>query len=112
MPRMRLTNFEEFEERHPGACRQIEAMFKAGVAVRVVIAVLQAQYGESIGDTSLRSYRLECQDIWRNQTNRQSAHLPIGSSAHRATERSDDQPVESSGDLKARSAAAGALACQ
>ncbi len=60
-----LSKLEELEERHPGACRQVEAMFKAFIPLRVVAAVLEAQYGEHISRGYLCEYQWECQRAWR-----------------------------------------------
>ncbi len=65
MTLQQISKLEEFEERHPGACRQIEAMFKAFLPLRVVAAVLQAQYGERLCRSHLREYRWECRRAWR-----------------------------------------------
>ena len=45
---LQISKLEEFEERHPGACRQMEAMFKAFLPLHVVAAVIRAQYGEHL----------------------------------------------------------------
>jgi hypothetical protein len=62
----RLSKLEAIEDRHPGLCRQLEAMFKALLPVHVISAAIRAQYGESTGRNSLRTYRTECWDLWRN----------------------------------------------
>jgi hypothetical protein len=67
MALQRFSKLEEFEDRHPGLCRQVEAMFKVFIPVRVIAAAIRAQYGESIGAASLSSYRTECWDAWRVQ---------------------------------------------
>jgi len=61
----RFSKLEEFEDRHPGLCRQVEAMFKGFIPLRTIAAVLQAQYGERIGPASLSTYRWECRSVWR-----------------------------------------------
>jgi hypothetical protein len=48
-------------------CCQVEAMFKAFIPLRAIAAAIQAQYSESIGTSSLGSYRTECWDAWRAQ---------------------------------------------
>ncbi len=60
-----IAKLEEFEERHPGACRQVEAMFKAFFPLRVVAAVLLAQYGEHVCVAYLREYGWECRKAWQ-----------------------------------------------
>jgi hypothetical protein len=65
MPGHRFSKLEEFEDRHPGLCRQVEAMFKAFIPLRVIAAVLQAQYGERIACASLSTYRWECRSVWQ-----------------------------------------------
>ena len=65
MTLQQVSKLEEFEERHPGACRQMEAMFKAFLPLRVVAAVLQAQYGEHLCRSHLSEYRWECRKMWR-----------------------------------------------
>ena len=62
---LQISKLEEFEERHPGACRQMEAMFKAFLPLHVVAAVIQAQYGEHLCRSYLREYRWECRRAWR-----------------------------------------------
>jgi hypothetical protein len=66
----RLSKLEAFEERHPGAFRQVEAMLKAFISVRRIAAVLLAQYGERIGHNTLLSYRRDCWDVWRQMASR------------------------------------------
>ena len=70
----RLSKLEAIEDHHPGLCRQLEAMFQALIPVRVIAAAIQAQYGRRIGIKSLRDYRTECRELWRE----------IDSSSHRA----------------------------
>jgi hypothetical protein len=65
MTREKFRKFEEFEDRHPGLCRQVEAMFKAFIPLRAIAAALQAQYGEYIGRNSLCAYKRACWDAWR-----------------------------------------------
>lgn len=65
MTLQQVSKLEEFEERHPGACRQMEAMFKAFFPLHVVSAVIQAQYGEHLCRSYLREYRWECRRAWR-----------------------------------------------
>jgi hypothetical protein len=65
MALQRFSKLEEFEDRHPGLCCQVEAMFKAFIPLRAIAAAIQAQYSESIGAASLGSYRTECWDAWR-----------------------------------------------
>ncbi len=108
MPLHRFSKLEEFEDGHPGTCRQIEAMLKERIPVRVISAVLEAQYGEYIGPTSLRSYRIECRDIWKKPrksghlASSESAHLPIGPSPAEGL-----RPAGGSSDhLKSREASA------
>jgi hypothetical protein len=48
-------------------CRQVEAMFKASIPMRTITAAIQAQYGESIGQNSLRAYKGECWDVWQTE---------------------------------------------
>jgi hypothetical protein len=59
-----IANLEEFEERHPGACRQMEAMFRKFFPLRVVAAVAEAQYGEHVSRDCLCAYRWECRMAW------------------------------------------------
>jgi len=66
----RFSRLEAMEDLHPGLCRQLEAMFKALIPMRVILAAVRAQYGESIGASSLRAYRTECWDLWRAQYGR------------------------------------------
>jgi hypothetical protein len=61
----RFSRLEAIEDRHPGLCRQLEAMFKAFVPVRAIARYIRAQYGESIGRSSLHAYQTECWDLWR-----------------------------------------------
>jgi hypothetical protein len=61
----KFSKLEAIEDRHPGLCRQVEAMLKAFIPVRAIAAALQAQYGERIGRASLNEYRWECQSVWR-----------------------------------------------
>ncbi|MFZ0961669.1 MAG: hypothetical protein WAO35_12250 [Terriglobia bacterium] len=61
----RFSKLEEIEDRHPGLCRQVEAMFKALIPLRTISAALQAQYGERLTPTYLREYRWECRSVWR-----------------------------------------------
>ena len=42
MAHHRFMKLEELEDRHPGLCRQVEAMFKAFIPLRVIAAALQA----------------------------------------------------------------------
>ena len=70
MSLQRLSRLEAIEDRHPGLCRQLEAMFKAFIPLRVISAAIRAQYGESIGASSLRAYKTECWDLWRAQYSR------------------------------------------
>jgi hypothetical protein len=65
---LQISKLEEFEERHPGVCRQMEAMFKAFLPLHVVAAVIQAQYGEHLCRSYLREYRWECRRAWRLRT--------------------------------------------
>ena len=60
----RFSKLEAFEDRHPGLCRQVEAMFRAFIPLRAIRAALQAQYGERIGRALLCSYRGDCWDAW------------------------------------------------
>jgi hypothetical protein len=61
----RFSKLEEFEARHPGLCRQVEAMLKAFIPLRTIAAAIQAQYGERIGRASLSAYKGECWSVWR-----------------------------------------------
>jgi hypothetical protein len=108
----RFSKLEVLEDRHPGLCRQVEAMLKARVPVRVIAAVIQAQYGEYVGPLPLRMYRMECWDIWRKRARKESGDREIGRSGDRANSESGHLAIGSSGHLKAREAAAGALAFQ
>jgi hypothetical protein len=63
----RFCRLEAIEDRHPGLCRQVEAMFKAFIPMRTITAAIQAQYGESIGQNSLRAYKGECWDVWQTE---------------------------------------------
>jgi hypothetical protein len=65
MAHHRFMKLEELEDRHPGLCRQVEAMFKAFIPLRVIAAALQAQYGVRIGRDSLSAYKSECRSVWR-----------------------------------------------
>ena len=65
MARQKFSKLEEFEGRHPGLCRQVEAMFKAFIPPRAIAAALLAQYGERIGHTILWAYKRECWNVWR-----------------------------------------------
>ena len=76
----RLSKLEAIENHHPGLCRQLEAMFQALIPVRVIAAAIQAQYGRRIGIKSLRDYRTECRELWREAG--VSGHLRIGSLSH------------------------------
>ena len=64
MTLQQISKLEEFEERHPGACGQMEAMFKAFFPLHVVAAVTEAQYGEHLRPGYLREYRWECRTAW------------------------------------------------
>jgi len=64
MTMRQILKLEEFEERHPGACRQVEAMFRARIPLPVIAAALQVQYGEQIGPSYLYEYKWECQIAW------------------------------------------------
>jgi hypothetical protein len=61
----RFSRLEALEDRYPGLCRQLEAMFKAFIPVRAIARAIRAQYGESIGRSSLHAYKTECWDLWR-----------------------------------------------
>ena len=112
MMRHRFSKLEEFEDRHPGLCRQVEALLKARIPVRKIAAVLQAQYGERISPLPLRSYRMECWDIWRNRNRKASGDRPRSESGRRATQEPGEPANRGAGQLKARSAAAGSVAWQ
>jgi len=63
----RFSRLEEIEDRHPGLCRQVEAIFKTFIPVHRIIAVLRAQYGEHIGHATLSKYKWECWKAWRTE---------------------------------------------
>jgi hypothetical protein len=65
MPGHRFSKLEKLEDRHPGLCRQVEAMFKAFIPLRAIAAALQAQYWEHISPASLSDYEWECRSVWR-----------------------------------------------
>jgi hypothetical protein len=65
MPRQKFQKLEEFEGRHPGLVRQVEAMFEAFVPLRAISAALQAQYGERISHTSIWTYKRESWNVQR-----------------------------------------------
>jgi len=60
MGRQKFWKLEELEDRHPGLCGQVEAMFTAFISLRRIAAALQAQYGERISKTSIGTYKKEC----------------------------------------------------
>jgi hypothetical protein len=72
----RFCRLEAIEDRHPGLCRQLEAMFKAFVPVRAIARSIRAQYGENIGRPSLHAYQRECWDLWREDGT--AIHRAIG----------------------------------
>ena len=61
----KFSRLEALEDRYPGLCRQLEAMFKAFIPVRAIARSIRAQYGESIGRPSLHAYKRECWIVWR-----------------------------------------------
>ena len=65
MRNYRFSRLESLEDRYPGLCRQLEAMFQALVPVRAISRAIRAQYGESIGWLSLRAYKAECLSLWQ-----------------------------------------------
>jgi hypothetical protein len=106
MPGHRFTKLEELEDRHPGFCRQVEAMLRALIPLRAIGAALQAQYGECVGPANLREYRWECRNVWRAE-GRRSVHraigsLEIGSSDHRAIDSLKSRPSSVATDLEQR----------
>jgi len=60
----RFSKLEQIEDRHPGLCRQVEAMLKALIPVPAIAQALQAQYGEHLGCSTLYGYRWECWNVW------------------------------------------------
>ena len=76
----RLSKLEAIEDQHPGLCRQLEAMFQVLVPIRIIAAAIEAQYGRRIGIKSLRDYRTECRELWREGA--ASGRLRIGSLGH------------------------------
>jgi hypothetical protein len=65
MARHKFSNLEKADGRHPGLCRQVEAMLKALIPVRAIARALRAQYGEPIGRATLYEYKWECWSVWR-----------------------------------------------
>jgi len=75
MARQKFSKLEEFEGRHPGLCRQVEAMFEAFIPLRAISAALQAQYGERISHTSIWTYKREFWNVQRAQIQAQKVAL-------------------------------------
>jgi hypothetical protein len=76
---MRLQKFwklEKFEDRHPGLCRQLEAMLKAFIPLRAIARAFQAQYGVRIGRDSLREYKWECWNVWGKRLRKSARPAP------------------------------------
>lgn len=67
MPRQRFSKLVELEGRHPGLCRQVEAMFAAFIPLRAITAALQAQYGERISHHSIWTYKREFWKVEQEQ---------------------------------------------
>lgn len=57
MPKLIFGNIERLEDRHPGLCRQLEAMFDASISHRKIAAAIRAQYGERISRDSIGTYK-------------------------------------------------------
>jgi len=69
----KFSKLEKFEDRHPGLCRQLEAMLKAFIPLGAIARALQAQYGVCISRNFLREYKWECWNAWRAEVRVMSA---------------------------------------
>ena len=72
----KFSKLEKFEDRHPGLCRQLEAMLKAFIPLGAIARALQAQYGVCISRNFLREYKWECWNAWRARFGRWARRKP------------------------------------
>ena len=57
MAQLIFGNIERLEDRHPGFCRQLEAMFAASMPLRKIAAAIHSQYGARLSRDTLAAYR-------------------------------------------------------
>lgn len=65
MARMIFGNIERIEQRHPGFCRQLDAMFEASISQRRIAAAIHALYGETICPESIGKFKKADWDVRR-----------------------------------------------
>jgi hypothetical protein len=58
------------DNRHPGLVEKVDAMFDSFATIKAVEAMIQAEYGEHIGHSTICNYKKR---FWRVRRNRDQA---------------------------------------